>query len=67
MGMVVYENLSDHPDLLTNHLPHVVKVNSRKYIRIHHTATFYVSENHGDILPSYVASHELEIINSRQV
>ena len=44
-----------------------VKVNRRKYIRVHHTATFYVSENHGDMLPSYVASHELEMINSCQV
>ena len=46
---------------------HMVKVNRRKYIRIHHTAAFYVSENHGDILLSHLISRELEIINSYPV
>ena len=76
MGMDVYENLSEKPQLKTNNLPHVyaygeskhMKIRGKFHVPIHHKnnksdLTFYVSENPGDILLSYATSRELGMIN----
>ena len=76
MGMDVYENLSEKPELKTNNLPHVyaygeskhMKIRGKFHVPIHHKnnksdVTFYVSENPGDILLSYATSRELGMIN----
>lgn len=75
MGSNVYEHLTDKPNLNSKELPHVYAYGQSENMRIRGKFTmpvsykgtvtdteFYVSENSGEILLSYVTSRDLGII-----